>query len=181
MQAFAIKFIKQIVINAAAIAVVIAGASIVTAWTGPTAIAPAGNVAAPINVGAIAQEKTGPLALLNGLSVYGASGFLGDLWVNANVRIFGPGKTLVIDEGKGAGKVLTSDANGVASWRTPTGGGGVDPNSPACVTRLINSSYYGGSGMQVCPVNFVTVGIVEQGLNTGAKHWYASMRCCPLN
>jgi hypothetical protein len=40
------------------------------AWTGPTDTAPAGNIAAPLNVSNIAQDKNGVLGL-NGLSIFG--------------------------------------------------------------------------------------------------------------
>ena len=44
--------------------------SIVSAWTGPTQTAPAGNVSAPINVGSIDQVKNAGLGV-NSLAVYG--------------------------------------------------------------------------------------------------------------
>ena len=44
--------------------------SVVSAWTGPTQTAPAGNVLAPINAGPTAQVKNGSLGV-NSLAVYG--------------------------------------------------------------------------------------------------------------
>jgi hypothetical protein len=40
------------------------------------------------------------------------------------------------DGTEGAGKVLTSDANGVATWQTPTGGGGVSEATSATTTTV---------------------------------------------
>jgi hypothetical protein len=47
-------------------------ASVLQAWTGPTATAPNGNVAAPINVGTTDQVKDGGLSL-DALAVFGSS------------------------------------------------------------------------------------------------------------
>ena len=79
-------------------------------WTGPTELPPAGNVATPINIGALLQEKTGSLLLDGNLGVLG---------------------NLIIANGSpAAGKVLTAlDNTGTATWAdvstTGTGSGGV--------------------------------------------------------
>lgn len=74
------------------IALLIAGAvignsfasAIAIAWTGPSDPPPAGNVAAPVNVGAIAQLKDGTLGV-NGLAVFGNTILQGSSYLN-----FGP-------------------------------------------------------------------------------------------
>ncbi|MEI8339148.1 MAG: hypothetical protein WCF94_00615 [bacterium] len=89
------------------------GIGYIYAWTGPTAPAPDKNVAAPLNVGANQQIKVGNLIL--GENILGNE--LAKLQVKGNVLIVGT--TTIINGSQGAGKVLTSDANGVASWKTP--------------------------------------------------------------
>ncbi|HUO50310.1 MAG TPA: tail fiber domain-containing protein [Candidatus Paceibacterota bacterium] len=61
---------KWIVLGSATI--VLLAAAVASAWTGPTATAPGGNVAAPINVSSASQVKNGNLGV-NGLAVYGNS------------------------------------------------------------------------------------------------------------
>ncbi len=81
---------------------------IFAAWTGPDAAPPGNNVAAPINISSVDQDKAGGLSL-------------GKLAVNGQVQIK--------DGTQGAGKVLTSDVDGVASWVTP-GSSGNNGNQP---------------------------------------------------
>lgn len=50
--------------------ILFAGVPLIYAWTGPVGTPPSGNVAAPINVGASSQNKTGVLGL-GGLAVFG--------------------------------------------------------------------------------------------------------------
>ena len=53
-----------------ALAIVLSfGLSYALAWTAPTSQPPVGNVSAPINTGATAQTKTGPLTILGGITV----------------------------------------------------------------------------------------------------------------
>ncbi len=54
--------IKELVRTIILSLVLIAGVSMVSAWTGPTQAPPGGNVSAPINVGLALQSKTGPVA-----------------------------------------------------------------------------------------------------------------------
>jgi hypothetical protein len=55
-------------------------ASVLQAWTGPTASPPSGNVAAPINVGTTDQVKNAGLSL-NALAVFGSSYIQGKLGI----------------------------------------------------------------------------------------------------
>lgn len=163
------KLFIQVIVSAVALLTVIVSASMVVAWSGPTAVAPSGNVAAPVNVGTDDQVKNGGLSLtslavwggsaLNGsvwangdvsiinnhkLSVSGISEYTGDQWVNANVRIIGPGHTLVLQNGTEAvGKVLTSDANGVATWQTPSASSG--SSSSGAHTAVFSPNFAGNS------------------------------------
>jgi hypothetical protein len=122
-------------------------------WTPAPAVPPNANTEAPINVGAVAQSRSGALALgtanaptagsildvvgniiANGLSVTGASIFGGPADFNGILNANGPtnmnGVTVIsgalkITAGSpGVGKVLTSDANGNVSWQVPNGAAG---------------------------------------------------------
>lgn len=55
--------------------------AVVIAWTGPSASAPNGNVAAPINVGPVDQIKDGNLGV-NGLAVFGNTLLKGSSYLN---------------------------------------------------------------------------------------------------
>ena len=68
-----------------------------------------------------------------------------------------PGALRIVDTTQGAGKVLTSDANGVGTWQTPAGGGGVGPGTQ---NRLAKFNNVGGT----------TIGdsqIFDNGTNVG--------------
>jgi hypothetical protein len=65
---------------AAVIALVLFGAFIAFAWTGPTAAPPNSNVSAPINVGTTAQVKNGGISV-NSLAVFGNGYTQGNLGI----------------------------------------------------------------------------------------------------
>lgn len=92
--------VKQTTLTIVICLAVVAGVSIVSAWTGPTATPPGDNTPEPINVGGTSQLKTGALGI-GGLLSVGA---------------------FQLQTGAGASKVLTSDADGLAAWQTPTSG-----------------------------------------------------------
>lgn len=89
-------------------------------WQSPSSNPPGGNVAPPINTSSAPQNKDGSLGVM-GLNVYSASSFAGGATFSGLVTLNGG---LRIPSGAGAGKVLTSDADGDVSWQTSTGGGG---------------------------------------------------------
>ncbi|GEM_PF-4599409 len=47
---------------------------------------------------------------------------------NPNAKLHVQGNLRIVDGSQGTGKVLTSDASGLASWQAPSGGGGDIPN-----------------------------------------------------
>lgn len=60
--------------------------------------------------------------------------FLGNLGLGvqtATTKLDVAGAVKIADGTQGVGKVLTSDANGLASWQTPTGGGGITGSGAA--------------------------------------------------
>ncbi len=99
-------------------------------------VPPNGNVAAPINAGPSLQTKSGGLflntdasPLSTGLKAFGRTllypNFAGDVALQVGTTTGGlTGKIQIIDGNQGAGKVLTSDANGVATWSASASGGG---------------------------------------------------------
>ncbi len=103
--------IKQSIITIIVCVAVVAGVSLVYSWTGPPyggvcndpPCPPGGNVPAPINVGSVSQYKSGALSI-------------GGLLQAPQIQL---------TTGAVAGKVLTSDASGLASWQTGGGASGV--------------------------------------------------------
>src|SRR3989338_6106919 len=75
----------------------------VFAWQEPSQAPPGGNVASPLNVGNAGQSKEGGLILNTSGAEYGL--------------IVDKGKLKISGGSPGAGKVLMSDENGVASWQ----------------------------------------------------------------
>src|SRR3989344_3859726 len=91
-------------------------ATALQAWTGPTATAPAGNVAAPINVGTTDQVKNAGISV-NSLAVFGSQYIqekLGVGVVSPVVAIETPG-TIKIGSG---GEVCQAVTEGAISYNT---------------------------------------------------------------
>lgn len=97
------KKIKEIIYPIITAIVLVGSANALYAWTSPTAIPPKANVPAPINTGTTPQAKKGSLGIDGNFAVFGNAAFTG--------------KVRIVDGTQGAGRVLTSDANGVASWQ----------------------------------------------------------------
>jgi len=87
--------------------------SVFAQWQDPTAAPTLGNAQPPINVGSILQYKAGSI-VADGLRA--ALSLITDL---ASVATFN-GQIKITSGTPGAGKVLTSDATGIASWVTPS-------------------------------------------------------------
>ena len=104
---------------------------VILAWTEPASPAPTGNTGAPINITSANQSKIGNLSVGTGLNYWITKN--GDSFVlrnNSSVDQFTLGQDGVaifnsqvkISGGSpGNGKVLTSDANGLATWQTSSG------------------------------------------------------------
>ena len=104
------------------LSLILFGASVIGAWTGPTQSPPEGNVAAPINVGSVDQVKDAALGV-DGLAVFGSQYIQGNLGIGVEspttaldvagaIRMRGGGTP-------GAGKVLVAtDGNGTLAWGT---------------------------------------------------------------
>ena len=145
------KIFQQLKVVALAI-VFSFGLSYVYAWTAPNVAPPGGNVSAPINTGNTTQYKAGNLVLndsatpfTNGLIVrYGNVG-IGTPTPGTKLDVAGTIKAtgLQFTAGAGAGKVLTSDASGNATWVTAAvGNQGATPGTYGgeCRNRCTNAN-----------------------------------------
>ena len=110
------------------------GLSYALAWTPPTATPPNGNIDAPVNTGSGVQTKSGnftaPNLLDTSATAQTKAGSLTVSGLNLNTKditnawnIVGNSvttNTLKVVTGAGAGRVLTSDATGNATWGVTT-------------------------------------------------------------
>lgn len=121
------------------------------AWTPAPANPPNGNTDAPINVGASAQTKTGALTL-------------GDL-TSGYVTKFA-----VKDGSQGAGRVLTSDANGNAKWRDF-----LPDNDPNIISPIECYTWLGGTAVGVLTYyNFIIANTNKNSPYTRGFCWYVN-------
>lgn len=143
----------------------------------PSSAPPANNAYAPLDTGPNANAKVGGLSLnsggaINGLIVRNGNVGIGPA-TNLLAKLDVQGTIRIADGTQGAGKVLTSDANGVASWSSapasssssvPSGSwcgyeewGFINNNSDAggYITRLNECQGYGVpfAGL-VCPPGY---------------------------
>jgi hypothetical protein len=97
-------------------------AAVAAEWVPPAGDAPTNNVEAPINASSDTQDKHGKLRVntlltdTNGLDVFGVARLFGGVEIGSSGF---PASLTLLDGNQGAGKVLTSDANGKAKWSSP--------------------------------------------------------------
>ena len=104
--------------------ILVVGVSYVSAystWVGPTATAPGNNADKPLDVTVNGQIKAGGLTLgsggvTNGLIVQTGNVGIGTVTPGAKLDVNGQIK--ITGGTPGVNKVLTSDANGLATWGT---------------------------------------------------------------
>lgn len=158
------QIIKQTIITIIICAAVMAGVSLVSAWTGPPyggvcndpPCPPGGNVPAPINVSSVSQNFSGNKTL----NLPGAANNLiignGSLGVSNNLSVGGIASVggFRMTAGAANGRVLTSDDSGLASWQIGGGASGVSQIiagtnitiSPAGGTGAVTVNSTGGAG-----------------------------------
>ncbi len=158
------------------------GVNYALAWTGPTSAPPRDNTAAPINVSATAQVKNGGLSV-NAFSAFLNAYFAGNVGIGTRaptqkLDVVGTIKTtgLQIPTGAGAGKVLTSDATGLASWQTG-GGGGFGQNN--CRWLEPAACFNSGFNFQ-CAVGEYAAGLrTVSGRCSGSdNNFRVQLKCC---
>jgi hypothetical protein len=139
--------IKQSILTIIICLAMVAGVSVVSAWTGPTQSAPNGNTPEPINVSDTSQYKTGALGV--GGIFHGYS----NAYFDGNVDVVGSVKGTTICVG--------SDCR--TSWPSGEGGAETDPTVAASVK----------DGISWGEVSGVPVGFSDSVDNTGPDYaWY---------
>ncbi|MDO8241274.1 MAG: hypothetical protein Q7T51_04835 [Candidatus Moranbacteria bacterium] len=108
--------------------IIFIGLSISNAWVAPSATPPGGNLGAPINTSNIGQTKIGGLILNTGGAVNG-------LTVQSGSTIL-KGALQITSGAPGAGKVLTSDASGNASWAASSATGTTNVYSCPALSQI---------------------------------------------
>lgn len=86
-------------------------------YVGPSGKAPTINAATPVHIGKTTQIKIG------GFGIKGPAEFddVNKLIMKSGAKLtMESGATLTMESGAGAGKVLTSDAKGVVTWKDPS-------------------------------------------------------------
>ncbi len=122
-------------------------------FTEPSVAPPAGNVPAPLNVGSSGQSKSGGLILNTGGAAYGLIVDKGNVGIGTpspTVKLEVAGQVKITGGAPGTGKVLTSDASGLASWQTAAAG-----NVPAEILITSNDNEYTTNSGS--PVDLVTL------------------------
>ena len=184
-QTFSIKTLSTIKVVVLALVLGLGISYAQAVWTGPTAAPTGGNVAAPLNVGATAQTKTGDLTVgnltLTGSTIKPSSqSNAGGLFLNYNTGLYTAmmgnsnswvwyvnnqtgdtytkGTATIAGGSPAAGKVLTATNNlGDATWQTPGGGFGVGQTwqSP---TRVAGVTYTNNTGKPIM-INIIIAGV----------------------
>lgn len=101
---------------------------LVFAWDDPGSSPPNSNVEAPVNVGPLNQIKEGGLSVGSFVSRFGTilaldSGNVAIGVTTTSAKLEVAGQVKITGGSPGTGKILTSDANGLASWQEPATGG----------------------------------------------------------
>ncbi len=119
----------------------------VLAWTGPSAPPPGANADRPLNVGNVGQSKQGGLILNTGGAPNGLIVDQGNVGIGVpapGAKLDIAGQVKIQGGTPGAGKVLTSDASGLASWGS--GGGGITTQNVVTASRQVNTTYQNTTG-----------------------------------
>lgn len=134
------------------------GFYVFAAWKEPASNPPDGNVGAPINVGSVTQVKDGGLGINGAFTTVSTTVLAANAGTNVGIGVAVPTSKLdvsgtvkatglqITGGAPGAGKILTSDASGVATWQAAAGGGSV---STAQNIRTTNWGVFTGVNAEV--------------------------------
>ncbi len=88
------------------------------------------------------------------------------------------GKIKISDSTQGAGKVLTSDANGLASWQTISTSGGVSTIGAIAATSNANGAVITGNSLSLAPADSTNGGVVTTSTQkfSGAKTFNSDLK-----
>ena len=149
------KIVSSIGIGAGAVILGLGVQYAAAQWTAAPSTPPGNNVAAPINVSSTSQAKAGFLSIgtttppsTNYLDVEGAA-YIQGLVLGQN----GGPALQILDGHQASGTVLTSDANGKATWQSP---GGAVPHGIVSYTTAGTYSWTAPAG--VTSINVMAVG-----------------------
>ena len=156
--------------------VVIGGGLIaVKAWSEPASAPPGGNIGAPINTSGIGQIKSGALQA-NGLRNIGTTVLdgivgIGVITPGAKLDVAGiiQATGLKLTTGAGAGKVLTSDASGIASWQAGSSGW---PAGSYCI--MANGACPSGFSLKTLSKYFAEPNAVGTAAQTAGSSSYST-------
>ena len=176
------KYLPQILASLFLVAFAVYG------WTEPSVAPPGGNVATPINTGSVEQIKTGNLTV-NALGISASGNAL--LVPNGNVgigtaspqtKLDVSGNIKITDGTQGAGKVLTSDSSGLATWKDP-----IPPGT------LMGEWWVSGNPLPLCysdPGCSVAVGVLYPAVTISVNnnsvnvlncpYWFVNFQTCEL-
>lgn len=117
------------------------------------------------------------LLFKKGSSNYFYLGNNGNIGIGTNspsAKLHLAGTFMLVDGSQGNGKVLTSDANGVASWQTPSGGGGSSQWTTATNDIYNNNSGNVGIGTSTPGVKFDVSGAVRSNTSISVVNTYGA-------
>lgn len=126
------------------------------------AIKTIGDNSVMARLGFFTYALSSPTGLQERLSITDG-GFVGIGTTTPSAKLDVVGRLRIFDNTQGAGKVLTSDANGLTSWQTPAADLGVTSVGPIAVSSSANGGVVTGSVLNLTPANQLNGGIVTSG------------------